>query len=100
MTVPGRSALLVAAAAALTACQTDKATRVDFSEAPRAYVAKDYNDVYERWTRHEFAMHDVEKALEVWATYKSWDFREAYVERYVTIYNLPDADRVTLRNAQ
>ncbi len=100
MIVLGRSALLVAAAAALAACQTDKAMRVDFSEAPRAYVAKDYHDVYERWTRHDFAMHDVEKALEVWATYKSWDFREAYVEQYVAIYNLPDADRITLRNAQ
>ena len=45
-------------------------------------------------------MHEVEKALEVWATYKSWDFREAYVERYVAIYSLSDADKSTLRNAQ
>jgi hypothetical protein len=94
----GRSALLVVAA--MVACQSDKASRVDFSETPRAYVAKDYGDVYERWTRHDFAMHDVEKALEVWVTFKSWDFREAYVEHYSSIYSLPDADRATLRNAQ
>jgi hypothetical protein len=100
MTVPGRSALLLTAAAALTACQSDKASRVDFSETPRAYVAKDYGEVYERWTRYDFAMRDVEKALEVWATYKSWDFREAYVERYAATYSLSDTDRATLRNAQ
>ena len=98
--VPGRTALLVVAAAALAACQSDKALRVDFSETPRAYVAKDYRDVYDRWTRHDFVMHDVEKALEVWATFKSWDFREAYVERYAAVYSLPDAERATLRNAQ
>jgi len=86
--------------AAVVACQSDKAGRVDFSETPRDYVAKDYGDVYERWTRHDFAMHDIEKALEVWATYKSWDFREAYIERYASIYSLSDGDRSTLRNAQ
>jgi len=94
----GRSGLLLIAA--LVACQSDKAARVDFSETSRNYVAKDYADVYERWTRHEFAMHDVEKALEVWVTFKSWDFREAYIERYASIYSLPDGERATLRAAQ
>jgi hypothetical protein len=94
----GRSVLLVVAT--LVACQSDKAARVDFSEADRNYVANDYSDVYNRWTRHDFAMYQVEKALEVWATYKSWDFREAYVERYTASYSLSDADRNTLRAAQ
>jgi hypothetical protein len=95
----GRGALLVLAAA-FAACQSDKAARVDFSDKPRSYVSAEYGDVYERWTRHDFASHDVEKALEVWATYKSWDFREAYVERYAATYSLSDADRTTLRSAQ
>jgi hypothetical protein len=82
------------------ACQSDKAARVDFSETPREYTQKDYHDVYERWTRHDFAMLEVEKALEVWVTYKSWDFREAYIERYASVYSLTDADRTVLRNAQ
>src|SRR6478609_735974 len=90
----GRGALLVLAAA-FAACQSDKAARVDFSDTPRSYVAAEYGDIYERWTRH-----DVAKALEVWVTYKSWDFREAYVERYAATYSLSDADRTTLRNAQ
>ena len=80
-------------AAAFVACQSDKAARVDFSETPRNYIANDYSEVYQRWTRHDFVMHDVEKALEVWATFKSWDFREAYVERYAAIYSLSDAER-------
>src|SRR5262245_65925971 len=98
----GRSALLVfvLVVRGLVACQSDMAARVALSETSRNYVATDYGDVYERWTRHDFAMHDVEKALEVWVTFKSWDFREAYVERYASIYSLPDGDRVTLRNAQ
>jgi len=95
----GRGALLLLAAT-FAACQNDKAARVDFSDTPRNYVANDYHDVYERWTRHDFASHDVEKALEVWVTYKSWDWREAYVERYASVYSLSDADRTTLRNAQ
>jgi hypothetical protein len=96
----GRSALFMIAAA-VVACQSDKALRVDFSDTPREYLAKDYGDVYERWTRHDFAMRDdLEKALEVWVTYKSWDFREAYIERYVSIYSLSDGDRTVLRNAE
>jgi hypothetical protein len=96
----GRSALFMIAAA-VVACQSDKALRVDFSDTPREYLAKDYGDVYERWTRHDFAMRDdLEKALEVWVTYKSWDFREAYIERYVSIYSLSDNDRTVLRNAE
>jgi hypothetical protein len=94
----GRSAVLVVAT--LVACQSDKAARVDFSEAPRNYVANDYHEVYNRWTRHDFTMYEVEKALEVWVTYKSWDFREAYVERYAASYSLSDADRSLLRAAQ
>ena len=94
----GRGAVL--ALAAFAACQSDKALRVDFSDTPRNYVSNDYPDVYERWTRHDFALKDTEKALEVWATFKSWDFREAYIERYAASYSLPDAERATLRKGQ
>ena len=95
----GRGALLVVATM-LVACQSDKAARVDFSETSRNYVATDYGDVYERWTRHDFVMKDVEKAMEVWATFKSWDFREAYIERYASTYSLSEADRAKLRAGQ
>jgi hypothetical protein len=96
----GRLALLAAALALAGGCATPKPKPVDFSETPRDYTDKDYEDVYARWTRHDRALHEVDSALEVWATFKSWDFREAYIERYATIYSLSDADRNTLRQAQ
>jgi|tagenome__1003787_1003787.scaffolds.fasta_scaffold20842675_2 hypothetical protein len=81
-------------------CAMQKQVRVDFSETSRDYLPNDYRKVYERWTRHDFAEHDVDKALDVWATFKSWDFREAYIEKYASIYSLSDAKRNELRQAQ
>jgi hypothetical protein len=94
----GLALLLLATIGA--ACASQKQFRVDFSETPRDYLPTDYPGVYERWTRHDFAEHDVDKALEVWATFKSWDFREAYVEKYAAIYSLPDADRTKIRQGE
>ena len=91
---------VLAGAAWSGACLREKQIRVDFSETPREYVAKDYENVYQRWTRHQIALHEVDIALEVWATFKSWDFREAYVERYSSIYSLSDTDRSALRQSQ
>lgn len=93
-------ATLVLAAGLGVACAAPKSPTVDFSEAARDYRSKDYKTVYERWTRHDTALHVVDSALEVWATFMSWDFREAYIERYASIYSLSDTDRRTLRQAQ
>jgi hypothetical protein len=94
----GLALLLLATVGA--ACASQKQVRVDFSEAPRDYLPLDYPGVYERWTRHDFAEHDVDKALEVWATFKSWDFREAFIEKYASIYSLPDGKRTELRQGE
>jgi hypothetical protein len=91
---------LCALAVLAGACGTQKPRVVDFSENARDYRPKDYDAVYELWTRHMRAMHQVDAALEVWATFKSWDFREAFVERYAAVYSLSDTDRTTLRRAQ
>jgi hypothetical protein len=95
-----RVAVLLVAGAAAVGCRSQEYARVDFSDTPRDYLAKDYPGVYTRWTRHEYALHDADKALEVWATFKSWDFREAFIELYSSIYSLADADRTKLRDAQ
>jgi hypothetical protein len=103
MKAAGRIALAVAAVATLAtmmSCAAPKPKPVDFSDASRTYVDKDYTDVYERWTRHDRALNEVDVALEAWGTFKSWDFREAYVERYASIYGLSQADRALLRQAQ
>jgi hypothetical protein len=99
---PAGVAVLVIAVAAVAwsaGCVT-KHVVVDFSETPRDYVSKDYEHVYQRWTRHQQVLNSTDVALEVWATFKSWDFREAYIERYAEIYGLSDADEKTLRAAQ
>jgi hypothetical protein len=88
------------AAALSTSCALQKQVAVDFSETPRDYLPGDYSGVYERWTRHDYAEHEVDKALEVWATYLSWDFREAYLEKYAAVYNLSDAERNAIRQGQ
>jgi hypothetical protein len=94
-------ALAVAVGLWGASCATQKQVRVDFSETPRDYLPDDYDGVYARWTRHDYAeVKHVDKALEVWATFKSWDFRESYIERYASIYSLSDAKRTELRQAQ
>jgi hypothetical protein len=91
---------VVCAWSALAGCAQQKEATVDFSDTPRDYVGKDYERVYERWTRHQQVFVDADVALEVWATFKSWDFREAYIERYAEIYSLSESDEKTLREAQ
>ena len=81
-------------------CVTQKQVRVDFSETPRDYLANEYDVVYQKWTRHDYAQHGVDKSLEVWATFKSWDFREAYIARYAAVYGVSDADRTKLLAAE
>jgi hypothetical protein len=92
---------LLALVSIAAACTVQKQVRVDFSETPRDYLPRDYEGVYHRWTRHDYAQHQVvDKSLEVWATYKSWDFREAYIAHYAAVYSLSDSDRNKLRAAQ
>jgi hypothetical protein len=83
-------------AAAVAGC-TPKPLPVDFSGAPRQYRSGDYRDVYDRWTRHETVVHQLELVLEVWSTYKSWDFREAYMAHYAELYGMEDEARERVR---
>jgi hypothetical protein len=78
---------LLVAALALGGCATQT---VDVAEGPREYVATDYDAVLGRWTRTErlFALSELETYLTATATFESWDFRWAYVVRYVQDYRL------------
>jgi len=71
----------------LAGCGT-QAVRLD--EGPREYVAIDYENVLQRWTRSDelIAMSQLDNVLTVTATYESWDFRWAYVVRYAEDYRL------------
>jgi hypothetical protein len=82
-----RIACIVCGALALGGCGT---TTVSLAEGPREYVATDYDNVLGRWTRTErlFAFSELENYLTATATFESWDFRWAYVVRYVQDYRL------------
>ena len=83
-----------------TACWGTPPVIVDFSPPARQYRASEYHDVYERWTRHEKIMVEVDAALEVWTTYKSQEFREAFVAHYADTYAMNDDATESLRRAQ
>jgi hypothetical protein len=100
MTSGALAALTLAASVAIMGCATPKPVAVDFSETARDYRSKDYHEVHDRWTRHGLIRRDVDSVLETWTTYKSWDFREAYVEHYAEIYSLSDTDKGALRTSQ
>jgi len=66
------------------------AAKVNLREGPREYVATDYEDVLDRWTRTSdlITLSQLDNLLQTTATYESWDFRWAYVIRYVEDYRL------------
>jgi hypothetical protein len=66
---------------------------VSLSEDPQSFSSKDYERVYERWTRHAevYNLDTFDNSLTVSATYRSWQFRQAYVERYADDYRLDGA---------
>ena len=75
------------AALLLAGCATQT---VNITEGPREYVATDYENVLRTWTRTEqlVAFSELDNFLTATATYESWDFRWAYVVRYVQDYRL------------
>jgi hypothetical protein len=87
-------------AALLPGCGSNRPPPVDFSEATRRYSGKDYTQVFQRWTRHAQLVRDIGTVIEMWATYKSWDFRQAYIEQYAETYGLGAAERRALSQAQ
>ncbi|MFO0759475.1 MAG: hypothetical protein U0359_23490 [Byssovorax sp.] len=66
------------------------AQTVNLGEGPREYVATDYDNVLRHWTRTEqlLSFSDLDNFLTASATFESWDFRWAYVVRYVQDYRL------------
>ena len=87
--------LILVAALILAGCATQS---VNISEGPREYVATDYENVLRTWTRTEqlIAFSELDNFLTATATYESWDFRWAYVVRYVQDYHLTIEQRKKL----
>jgi hypothetical protein len=90
----------------LAMCGCAKQT-ISLATGPREYVPSDYTEVLKRWTRNEslIVLSELADALNVTATYESWDFRWAYVSRYAADYRLTidqrrDLLEHTLHNSQ
>jgi hypothetical protein len=97
--IRARSALLVGAVL-LGAC-APVPRYVDFSETKRNFQSEDYGHQIAVWSRHDKAWVFYQgTVIEAWAAYKSWEFRQAYIERYATVYNLSEAERTALYNSQ
>src|SRR5215472_14080783 len=77
------------ALALLTVCACAE-QKVSLVKGPREYVPSDYTQVLKRWTRNEslIVLSELADALNVTATYESWDFRWAYVIKYAADYRL------------
>ncbi len=84
------ASLLLAIAIATPAVGGCATSIVSLKEGPREYVATDYDNVLRAWTRTEnlIALSELENFLTATATFESWDFRWAYVVRYVQDYRL------------
>ncbi len=78
---------MLAAALSTVGCAAEQ---VSLDLGPREYVASDYERLLRRWTRTgELIQLDVlDNVLTATATYRSWDFRWAYVVRYSEDYRL------------
>ena len=72
---------------ALFGCATQT---VSLKEGSREYVGTDYENVLRQWTRTEqlVSFSELDNFLTATATFESWDFRWAYVIRYVHDYRL------------
>jgi len=86
--------------AGLVGCASSRPQAVDFSEASRSYRNEDYVPVHDTWTRHAKLVQDIGTVMEIWATFKSWDFRQAYVAKYAKTYDLADGEREALAKSQ
>ncbi len=95
-----RPALLLALGLSVAACASPRPVLVDFSGATKNYRTSDYPKVHKAWTRHVKLVEDVGTVMEIWATLKSWDFRQAYIAKYAKAYDLPEAERAALAKSQ
>ncbi len=89
---------LLAGASSLACSSTGVVT---MREGPREYVAADYDKLLSRWTRSErsYAKLGADDVLSADATFEAWEFRWAYVIRYVEDYGIPIDRRKELLTA-
>ena len=77
--------------------------QVNFSETQtHTFQPSDYERVVERWTRDEqlYILDGLDNALTVSATFHSWEYRQAYIDRRAYDFRLTDPERLALESEQ
>jgi hypothetical protein len=101
---PAPSRLLALPLLAVTACLGGcPVVQVNFSETElHSFEPSDYERVLERWTRDEevYVLDGLDNALTVTATFQSWEYRQAFIDRYAYDFRLTDPERRTLETTQ
>ena len=98
---PRTRVVLLLAVLALTVSCTE--VQVNFSETQtHTFQPSDYERVVERWTRDEqlYILDGLDNALTVSATFESWEYRQAYIDRYAYDFRLTDVERLALESEQ
>ncbi len=81
---------MIAAALAVLLLSSCKQHALTMEPGPRVFTPESYPQVWQAWTRDEesFSWRELTHELHVTATFESWEFRWAYVVRYVRDYSL------------
>jgi hypothetical protein len=61
---------------------------VSLGEPSPVPTSKDYVDQLKKWTRHAHLRNDFDQALDVDATLRAPEFREAFAAKYIEIYRI------------
>lgn len=87
---------LLALTLLLSSCATTP-VKVSLADPATPPTAKDYVDQLKRWTRHAHLRSDFDQALDVDATFRSTEFREAYAAKYIEVYKIGDENKARVR---
>ncbi|MBI5526338.1 MAG: hypothetical protein HY897_08380 [Deltaproteobacteria bacterium] len=91
--------LLCACACVLWACPASRSGPVSY-RVQREYSAGDYEEVLTRWTRRADIYRELQSEAFIAATFKSPDFRRAFVSAYAKTMDLPAPDAARLWAAE
>jgi hypothetical protein len=79
--------LALAAALVVAGCASAPVV-VSMADPQKPATAKDYVAEVKRWTRHAHLRSDFDEALDVDATLRSPEFRDAYAAKYIELYRI------------
>jgi hypothetical protein len=94
-----RTTTLVTAAftLALVGCKSTSSPIVTVAPAAKRPLAKEYWKFHDRYTRHGHLRSVFDAVLNVDATFEPPEFRAAFAERYLNLYNVPESEADQVR---